>query len=718
MTTDHHLAIRRDARGVVTITFNHGDRNVNVFDEAMLDELREAITEVYAMPRTKLVVFKSGKPTGFFVGADVHAIAALMSPEQAAEVCRQGQSLFRDVANLPCPTIAVIHGPCLGGGLEFAMACTYRVARDDESTRLGLPETQLGLIPGWGGTQRLPALVGQSAAMKLIFEGNRISARMAKAISLVDLVVPPDDFELSVEKFINDRLSTPLIRKSRSSYKDWVLDHTRLGRWLSRMFASRHLAKRASHYPALMAAHRTIEMGQKNGFDTGLEAERKEFSHLLFAPATRNLLDLFFQRERARNLKTWLAADPAFVPSAGHVGVIGGGTMGAGIAELLILKGFQVTIMEISDALAVSAKSRVETLLDQAIKQQTINRAERDLAIGRLYSSSHFDDLKSCDVAIEAIVERLDLKQQLFSDLDRVLPRQALLVSNTSALPICKMAEVTARSGQVAGLHFFNPVHKMPLIEVVRSRETSDDTMAILLKLAKQLGKTPIVVRESPGFLVNRVLFPYLEEAMRLVLEGVVVDRIDRAAKRFGMPIGPLELLDSVGLDVALDVAHSLGENPAASPTLELLEKLVQRKRMGRKSQSGFYEYRDGRKVRAMRFAEDVVLLPMPMVHAVTLGEEVIDGITQRLIFSMINASAEAVREAVVTEPWMADLAMVLGTGFAPFRGGPMKLIETWGRDDVLRVLLNLQRICGERFAPSRWFLQASRQVNSKETVS
>ena len=695
------LHVEWDARHVVTVTFDAAHRPVNVFDESLLRELGQVVDDLEVDGATRLVVFRSAKPSGFLAGADVHLIQEIASTEDVDRLCQWGHTLFARIEALAMPTLAVIHGACLGGGLEFALACTYRVARDDAFTRLGLPETQLGLLPGWGGTQRLPAVVGVTAAARMILEGTRLTARQAEQVGLVSAAWAPAAFEDSVAQFITDRLEGHVLKPHPRSWLVRLRDNTSLGRRLVLWWTHRQVAGKALHYPALPAALRAIEAGIMQGRGAGLAKEREEFARVLFTPACRNLLDLFGQGERARNRTTWVPDHVEHNPPIKSIAVLGAGTMGAGIAQLAATQGYSVTLMDIDAATVQQGLQKIEQLTQQAVKKGALGASEAERALASIQTATRIDALPSVDLVIEAVVERIGVKRQVFHDLDAQLPMNVLFASNTSALPIHEMAAETHREDRVAGLHFFNPVHKMPLVEIVRTAHTSDDTIAALVQVVRRLGKTPLVVAEGPGFLVNRILFPYLDEAVRMVCEGLPADEIDREAKRFGLPMGPLELLDTVGLDVAVDVARTLSHlSHEASPTMQRLAEMVAADDKGQKTGRGFYTYPQGHRdepaARGTAVSTDTTMPPT----RVFAGES-LSGIQQRLVFTLIHAAVDCLHEGVVSEPWMVDLGMVLGTGFPPFRGGPLRLRDSWGHDAVHDTLEQLSQQCGVRFAPT-----------------
>jgi 3-hydroxyacyl-CoA dehydrogenase/enoyl-CoA hydratase/3-hydroxybutyryl-CoA epimerase len=710
MNSFQNLRIEQDRPGVMTVFVDMPGRPVNVADESLLRDMAALLDHLEGDRSLSLVVFRSGKESGFLAGADLNQLQQITTREAAETALRAGQELFTRIAELPMMTVAVIHGPCLGGGLEFALACKFRVARDDASTRLGLPETQLGLLPGWGGTQRLPRLIGVEPALRMILEGRRLPATKAQKWGLVDMAAPPDQFENAVRTFLTDRLAGKSVRRPRRSLTARMRDDTQAGRWIVFRMARKRLAGRGRQYPALAAAVKAIETGLNRGLTAGLQVERDEFCRLLFTPTCRQLVELFFQRERARKPATW-SGESDVAPPVKTVAVIGAGTMGAGIAQLMAYEGLNVVLKDIRQDLVTAGLDRIARLMQDAVKSGSISAAESELRQKSITGTTEWDSVSRADLALEAVLERLDIKQEVFRELDRRLPPSACLVSNTSALPISELSGATSRPAQVAGLHFFNPVHRMQLVEVVRSAATGERTTAILVQLVHDLGKVPIVVADSPGFLVNRILFPYLDEAVRLVCEGVPADRVDREAEDFGMFMGPLELLDQVGIDIAADVAQSIAAlSPEASPAPERLKAMAGQGKLGRKAGTGFYAYRKGHKRGVAEKPPEQQAAPrLPAPRQFGNGES-IPGIAQRLALAVINAAAQCLADRIVTEAWMVDLAMVLGTGFAPFRGGPLRLADEWGIGSIVDALDQLAENFGPRFRPCALLQEMNRE--------
>lgn len=703
--TFRNFRLERDLRGVMTAILNVPDRPVNVFDESVIRELY-ALVERFEQDQTiKLIVFKSDKPSGFLAGADVAGIQSLKSAAEAEEISKLGQDLFTRIEKLPVPTVAVIHGPCLGGGLEFALACKYRIACNDSRTRLGLPEVELGLLPGWGGTQRLPRLIGLASALRVILEGKKFSAQDALKVGLVNLAPVPEKLDSEVARFLADLLAGRTPKSRPAPLSDRLRDRSSFGQWLVFRTVRAKLKNHAKHYPALNAALGAIERGLKHPGEAGYAAERKAFGQLLFTPACRSLIELFFQRERARSTAAWVRPESETTPSPPkiqRVAVIGGGVMGAGIAQLAASQGLEVVLKEINQELVDAGMARIRGPIDDMVKRGSLTADEAAKQLGAISPSVAWDPVQTADLAIEAVTEKEQIKLQVFRELDSRLPKPAIISSNTSALSIQHLAEATGRPAQVGGLHFFNPVHRMQLVEVVRAAATSDETVASLVGLVRTLGKTPVVVSDSPGFLVNRILFPYLTEGVRLVCEGYPVEQVDREMKKFGMPMGPLELIDQAGLDIAVDVAKTLATFTSdLGPATERLTGMVARGWLGKKSGRGFYEYEKDKRGKPTEWETNDAKPARERVRKNGALINDLSPIQQRLVSLLINESARCLGEQIVSEPWMVDLAMVLGTGFAPFRGGPLRTADAFGIPALVQLLERLSAAHGDRFSPS-----------------
>lgn len=714
-TNYQNFTASEDDRGVVTVSINVPGRQLNVITPDVMTELADIVFTVEHSHAVRAVVFESGKESGFLAGADVSIIAGIESSDEATRLIVGGQSLFQRIAWLPVPTIVVIDGPCLGGGLEWALACDYRIARNNSHTKIGLPEIQLGLIPGWGGTQRLPRQVGTHVALDMILTGKHVAATDALRIGLVDRAFDPDDWDAGRERFLKQVLAG---RKVRS--RKW---RSRLMTWLSRSSVGRNVVlhtvgkkvnRKAEHYPALSAAVRAVRASFENG-PVGYQVERDEFVALLAGSTSKHLLGLFFSRENARKLATWTPT--ASVTPHDHpirrVGVVGAGAMGAGIAQLAAVRDFEVVVKEVGADLLRQGQTRIEKLINGLARRKDWSEQKRSETLERINYTTDLDDMRDCDLVIEAVVEKASVKASVFAELDSVTRPDAVLASNTSSLSVTRMSDSAVHPNRVAGLHFFNPVHRMELVEVVRGDKTDETTIARLVGFVKAMGKTPVVTADRPGFLVNRVLFPYLGEAIRMLGEGHRADAIDREVRRFGMPMGPLELLDQVGLDVAMHVAGSLQSvSSCVDDVVDPLTRLVSSGRLGKKSGVGFYQYRNGKKGKPLAYDfEKVSDLLTPNEH-----DFAADGLNltqRRLIYTMLIEAITCHQEHVVEQPWAIDLAMVLGTGFAPFRGGPLHVADAIGLDRMIHNCEHLGTSFGDRFAAPEELLVMARRGDS-----
>ncbi len=695
-----NFTITNDSRGVCQIVLNVPDRPMNVLDQNVMTELTSIVTALETAADVKVVVFSSSKESGYLAGADVSAIAGIESSHHAARLIENGQLLFQRIEWLPMTKVVVIHGPCLGGGLEMALACDYIIARDNSSTKIGLPEIKLGVIPGWGGTQRLPKRVGLQNALTMILQGKHLDAKEALKTGLIDRAIAPDDWEHGVENFINDVVNAkaPLARKTKRTLTTRLLDGTSLGRALVFGKTRKMIARKSKQFPALASAVQAIEAGFRRSRD-GFLVERNEFTQLLSTPTCRNLLQLFFAREKARNLSTWTTDDvrAAHEMPIQRMGVIGAGAMGAGIGQLAALRGFDVVIKEVDEETAKAGRERIDALIASLARRKRWTDKQRQDLENKIVVTCDDADLADSDLIVEAIVERMEVKQSVLRALDASVGSNTILATNTSSLSVDTMATAVTRRENFGGLHFFNPVHRMELVEVVKGKATSAATVARLVALVRALGKTPIVTTDSPGFLVNRVLFPYLGEAVMMVREGYDVASIDKELRHFGMPMGPLELLDQVGLDVALHVATSLAEVlPGVQPVVETLQQMVDDGKLGKKVGQGFYRYADGKRGDVIDQSDH----NGPIKHPETFVDDSLTNIQRRLVYPMLAEAIRCYEEQVVGQAWAIDLAMVLGTGFAPHMGGPLHVVDSISTPTLLTNMKFLQQQCGDRFTP------------------
>ncbi len=685
------LEIRDDGLGV--LTFDLQGEKVNKFSREVFAELSEILVRFSREPRLRGLLVRSGKPDIFIAGADLKEFKGIGSEEARAGVER-GQALFEQLARLPFPTVAAINGVCLGGGTELALACDYRLMSDAPKARIGLPEVRLGIFPAWGGCTRLPRLVGLQAALDLILTGKQIDARRARKIGLVDEAVPAPIFEEFAGRFAAGKLKSakPRGRRRPRDLTAFALEGNPLGRRL--VFAKARetvLKQTGGHYPAPLEALQVVEEGYGRPVAEGLEAEARHIGNIFGGPVQRNLLEIFFQTEEIK--KETGVPSGAVARSVARVGVLGAGLMGGGIAQLAADKGIPARMKDIDPKALAGGFAAAARIWREAVAKRRLTAREMDGKMALLSGALDFSGFARCDITIEAVVEKLAVKRAVLKDWEAVVPREAIFASNTSTLPIREIAAGAVEAGRVAGMHFFNPVHRMPLVEVIRGDRTSDETVATVFDLAKTLGKTPVVVRDSPGFLVNRILAPYLSEAVRLIKEGCRIEDVDRVMTEFGMPVGPIALLDDVGLDVAVKAGETLQAafpermRPAGD------EALVAAGRLGRKSGKGFYDYERGRRRAPSR--EAYRALGVEPKESPPVARDTIEA---RLVLPMINEAAYCLEDGVVEAPAKLDLAMVFGTGFPPFRGGLLRHADAVGLDHVLAWLKELAARFGSRF--------------------
>lgn len=660
-----HWKTETDDDGIVWISINKADASANVLSSDVLLEL-DAILKPLEENAPKGVIFHSGKPGSFIMGADIKEFVGIDSPELAYDLVRQGQQLFDRVENLPCATAAVINGVCLGGGLELVMACDYRLALEGDKRILGLPEVKLGLHPGFGGTVRAVQICGVQAAMPLMLTGNPITAAKGKKIGLIDRITTEREWRESAKELI--RAAKP---KQQAPFIDRLLNLKMARSFVRNMLLKQVRGKaRKEHYPAPYAM---IDIWASHGASakTGYEAEARSFAKLMCTSSSRNLVRVFFLQStlKGQGKKTDKKIE--------HVHVVGAGVMGGDIAAWCALQGHTVTLQDREQKYIDPAMARAEKLFTKRVR----NEKKRAETTKRLRADVAGDGVREADLVIEAIYENLQAKQELYTALEKKMKPGALLSSNTSSIRLEELRTVLSEPRRFIGLHFFNPVAMLPLVEVIRCDDTDQDALDIGFAFTKGIGKLPLECASSPGFVVNRILAPYMAEAMHLAEEGVPLVEIDKAAEAFGMPMGPVELVDSVGLDVALHVSRVLGE-AMNRPVPARLGDMVDQGLLGRKSGQGFYRWEDGK---AVKPAGDPKAVPAD--------------IQDRLILPMVNEAVACLDEGVVKSADLLDAGVIFGTGFAPFRGGPLQYARERGHAEVLAALDLLAKAHGGRFS-------------------
>ncbi len=706
-----------DADGVAILTLD-GPGPVNTLSEGLNAEMDRLITEIEADPKIRAVLLVSGKKDSFLAGADLEMLAEVKTAADGAALSRGGKALLARVEASRKPWVAAVHGACLGGGCEVILACHYRIATEEKPTQIGLPEIQLGLLPGAGGTQRLPRLIGIQAALDIVLAGKSVAGKKALKLGLVDELVPASILraiahrravELAEGKLRPERggpkLGLKTVRKPEALTR-LALEETPVGRRVLFREAEKQLrAKTHGNYPAPALALEAIRTGYERGIEAGYEAESVGFGELTVNPVAKQLVGIFFAQGALK--KDSGVDDPAVKPvPVRRVAMLGGGLMGGGISYVTIHNAaLPVRLKDKDDAGVGRGLAYVRGILDEQVQKKRRSRPEADAIFSRLTGASDYSGMKDVDLFIEAVFEDLELKRRVVRDVEAFCKESAIFASNTSSLPISRIAEASKRPEQVVGMHYFSPVHKMPLLEVIRQPKTSDATVATAVAVGKKQGKTVIVVGDGVGFYTSRTLAPYMGEAGFLIEEGAAVDAIDRALVQFGFPVGPLQLLDEVGIDLAGHVAKIMLDAFGARMTPPPgFERLAKEGRSGRKNKKGFYLY-DGKKKKRV---DETVYDGMPGGRK--RKEIDPEAMAERLALQMANEAALCLGEGILRSPRDGDIGAIFGLGFPPFRGGPFRWLDTVGVAQAVKKLEGWQQKLGPRFAPAPLLVDMAKQ--------
>jgi 3-hydroxyacyl-CoA dehydrogenase/enoyl-CoA hydratase/3-hydroxybutyryl-CoA epimerase len=686
-------------KNIALVSFDVSDSKVNVFSEQMLVELKDVVERVTKDTGMKGIIFSSAKSDNFIAGADIKTIKALQNdtPSKAFLASQIGKEIFDKIAALNIPTVAIVHGKCLGGGTEFILACRYRLASNSPATAIALPEVKLGFVPGWGATVRLPRLVGLQSALSLILKGGEVDGKKAWRLNLVDECVDQDRLvERAKEIILGDQ-----VRRHKQTFgeqvQNYLLENTPIGRDLIYKQAYKGVMRETrGKYPAPIEALKLVMKNVSRPINKAYEAESNAFAQLATSDVSRNLVNIWFAQTESKKAPAHSGA----VPEIKTVGVLGAGVMGAGIAQAAAYAGYKVVLRDVEQKFVDGGMKKISRLFENLVSRHKISEEQKQKMLGSITGTIKYEDMQDCDLVIEAVLEDMKVKTEVLTSCEHTSKKQLIFATNTSSLSVNELAKGSGHPERVVGIHFFNPVHKMPLVEIVKGEHTSPETLAAAQGFALKLGKTTVVTADAPGFVVNRILTPYLREALILLEQGVDPELIERAATSFGMPMGPFTLLDEIGLDIGAKVMHVLHEafGERLSPPA-MLSQLADSKLLGKKGGEGFYLYdEDGKR---KEFNAGVLAVVKAAPNKKYIGE-----IQDRLFLIMLNEATRCLEENVITEPSQLDLALIYGIGFPPYRGGILRYADTLGMKIVHQKLAFLSVVAGENYAPTNIILE------------
>ena len=682
--------------GVAVIWLDQPGEKVNTISLDLVGTFTAILDSLEKDETVKGIVLISRKPDNFIAGADLDKFKDMTSPEEAEALSRKGHTLLNRMANFPKPIVAALHGATLGGGLEVALACHYRVASDDPKTILALPEVKLGLLPGGGGTQRLPHLIGLQAALDMMLTGKNIYPRQAMKMGLVDDLIHPYGLLPAAKKAALTLADQPPERKKKQPFVVKLLESNALSRSIVYKKAAELVRKQTwGNYPAPFKIIECVKAGLEKGLEAGIEEETKKFGELMVSPQSRELVQIFLSM-------TAMKKNPRkdLVRPVSQIGILGAGLMGSGIANVSATSGMKVLLKDINHEAVGWGEKSVWQDLDGKVKKKALSPFQRDLTFSRITGCTDYRGFDKADLIIEAVFEDLDIKRKILAEAEAHAKEEAIFASNTSSLPIRSIAAASLRPEQVIGMHYFSPVPKMPLLEIIITEKTADWVRATALDVGIRQGKTVIIVRDGPGFYTTRILAPLLNEALEILDEGGDIEDIDRAMRRFGYPVGPIALIDEVGIDVGAHVSNVMGplfSIRGAIPNTAM-EKLFAAGYRGRKNNRGFYRYGDtaGKKKKEVN-KEIYTFFGGP-------GRKKFDTleIQNRLSLVMVNEAALCLQEGILQSPRDGDIGAVFGLGFPPFLGGPFRHIDNLGLPKFLSLMEQLAEKLGPRFTPAQ----------------
>ena len=691
MTEQTAFKLSIDEQNIAWLSIDVVGEKMNTLQAAFAQEMEAIFAQLSEAGKgIKGLVIHSLKPDNFIAGADVRMLEACKSAEEAQALAEKGQQMFQQLSDLPYPVVAAIHGPCLGGGLELALACDYRISTDSGKTKLGLPEVQLGLLPGSGGTQRLPRLIGLLPSLDLILTGKQLRAKKAKKLGIVDAVVP-ETILLEVAKSFVEKNTGKNKAKQKVSTKEKIIANTGLGRKVIFEQATKKThEKTRGNYPAADAILEVIRFGLEKGFEQGQKKEAQRFGELVMTPESKALRSIFFA---TTEMKKDLGSD-ASPTKIERAAVLGGGLMGAGISHVSVAKAkVPVRIKDVSNDGVLNAMQYNYKLFEKQKKRRIISKAQLQSQMLQLSGGIDFTRFKHTDIVIEAVFEDLELKQTMVSDVEQNAKPTTIFATNTSSLPIKQIAEKAARPENVVGLHYFSPVEKMPLVEVIPHEGTSAETVATVVEFARKQGKTPIVVKDCAGFYVNRILAPYMNEAAQVLMANEPIESLDKALLNFGFPVGPITLLDEVGVDIGAKIipilVNELGERFKGP---DVFDKLLNDNRKGRKSGKGFYTYKGKKKE-----VDKSVYKLLGLNPEAKQSEK---DMALRCVLPMLNEAVRCLDEGIIRSPRDGDIGAIFGIGFPPFLGGPFRYMDQIGLAKLVEIMNDHATQFGDRFAP------------------
>lgn len=679
--------------GVAILTIDVPGESMNTLKMEFGEQISVILDEIESNSKIKGVVVVSGKENSFIAGADISMLASCETAHDVEVIATGGQQIFQRIENMRVHFVAAIHGPALGGGLELALACHSRVCSDDKKTQLGLPEVQLGLLPGSGGTQRLPRLIGIQQAMKMMLTGAPVRAKQGLKYGIVDDMVPHSILmEVATEMALKSKPSRKPLKMNLTSQ---FLEKTPVGRnTLFKQARKQTLSKTKGNYPAPELIIDCIETGINKGIDTGMSVEAKNFAYLVMTPESEQLRNIFFATTEMKKETGVSGVEPGQLKK---VGILGGGLMGGGIAFVTATKaGLPARIKDIRSEGVANAMKYSFDLLNKKVKRRFMRKSEMQQQMSLLTGSVDYSGFKDTDVVIEAVFEDLALKQAMVKDVEENCNENTIFASNTSSIPIGQIAEKASRPGQVIGLHYFSPVDKMPLAEVIAHDKTSDKTISTTVELARKQGKTPIVVKDGAGFYVNRILAPYMNEAANILLAGEPIEHIDNSLVKFGFPVGPVKLLDEVGIDVGTKIIPILmAQFGDRFKSADAFDKVLADDRKGKKNKRGFYAY-SGKKPGKEVDESVYELLGIKPEQSMSGAE-----ISERCVMLMLNEAVMCLQEGVIRNPRDGDIGAIFGIGFPPFLGGPFHYMDKLGAKLVVERLQHYKTKLGDKYTPA-----------------